>query len=94
MKNEIRENFQSTVRLTIQLLQQLKDKGYRYVQVKAFTQDKRLDYIDPRYFLLVPVRELSDDPDKKEIYEPINSDILLEWAGSPNVGIDVWVAQG
>ena len=93
MKNETRNNFQSTTKLTLQMLQKLKDKGFRYVQVKGFTQDRRQDYIEPRYLILVPIRELSDDPDKQEIYEPINSSILLDWAGSPDEGIEVLVAQ-
>ena len=94
MKNETRENFESTTRLTQQTLQKLKDKGFRYVQVKGFTQDKRLEYIEPHYFMLVPIKDLPDDPDKKEIYEPINSEILTAWANFPNEGVEVLVAAG
>jgi len=91
MKNETRENFKSTTRLTSTGLQNLKDRGFRYVQVKGFTRDKRLDYMEPRYFMLVPIKDLPDDPDKKEIYEPIDSEILMSWANFPDDGIEVLV---
>ncbi len=92
MKNETRENFEFTTRLTSQGLQSLKDKGFRYVQIKGFTMDKRLDYMELRYFMLVPIKDLPDDPNKKEIYEPIDSEILMNWANSPDDGIEVLVA--
>jgi len=94
MKNETKENFESKNRLTLESLQKLKDKGFRYVQVKGFTPDKRPDYMEPRYLMLVPIKELSDDPDKKEIYEPIDSKILMDWANSPDDGVEVLVAAG
>jgi hypothetical protein len=48
--------------------------------------------MEPRYLILVPIKDLSDDPDKKEIYKPINSEILIDWANSPKDGIEVLVA--
>jgi hypothetical protein len=47
MKNETKENFATTVLFTLQALDELKDKGFRYVRVNAFTHDKRLDYMEP-----------------------------------------------
>jgi|SRR5882757_620597 len=91
MKNETRENFQSTTRLTSKGLQNLKDMGFRYVQIKGFTMDKRLDYMELRYFMLVPIKDLPEDPNKKEIYEPIDSEILMNWANSPDDGVEVLV---
>jgi hypothetical protein len=91
MKNESRENFQSTTRLTSQGLENLKGRGFRYVQVKGFTMDKRLDYMELRYFMLVPIKDLPDDPNKKEIYEPIDSEILMDWANSPDDGVEVLI---
>jgi hypothetical protein len=93
MKNETRENFASTTRLTVQGLQKLKDRGFRYVQVKGFTMDRRLDYTELRYFMLVPIKDFSDDPNKMGIYEPIDSKILQEWASFPNDGVEVLVAD-
>ena len=92
MKNETAEKFESTVRLTLEQLQKLKDRGFRYVLVKGFTTDGRLDYMEPRFLLLVPIKELSDDPAEKEIYEPIDSKILIDWANSPYDGVAVFVA--
>ncbi len=92
MKHETRENFGSTMKLTQQNLQKLKDKGFRYVQVQGFTHDKRLEYIEPHYFMLVPLKNLPDDPDKKGIYEPINSEILDTWASVPNDRVEVLIA--
>ncbi|WP_262497283.1 hypothetical protein [Niastella vici] len=38
MKNEIRQNVDSTSRLTLSILQKLKNEGFKYVQVKGLTQ--------------------------------------------------------
>lgn len=94
MKNETRDDLASTARLTPATLQELKDNGFRYVQVKGFTLDKRLDYMEPHYFVLVPMKELPADPGKKGIYEPIDSKMLTDWANSPNEGAKVFIATG
>jgi len=94
MKNEPRENSSQAVELTPQTLEDLKNRGFRYVRVDAFTQDKRSDYMEPRYFMLEPIKDLPDDVNKKGIYEPINSDLLTEWANSPHEGIKVYVTKG
>jgi len=94
MKNEIKENFGPTVVFTLQALEELKNRGFRYVRVNAFTQDKRLDYMEPRYFVLAPIKDLPDDMNKKGIYEPINSQLLIDWANSPDEGIKVFVIAG
>ncbi|HTI90205.1 MAG TPA: hypothetical protein VL727_06420 [Puia sp.] len=79
----------SDIRLTQQSLQSLKDSGFRFVLIKGYTTDRRQDYIELNYFTLVPVKDLPDDPNKKEIYEPIDSTILREWALSPDEGLKV-----
>jgi hypothetical protein len=94
MRNETKGNFESTTRLTPQTLQKLKDKGFRYVQIKGFTHDKRQDYMEPRYFVLIPIVDFSSDPDKKEIYEPINSEILNDWSNSSDNDIEVLITGG
>ncbi len=83
------DNSGSEIRLTQQSLESLKDRGFRFVLIKGYTTDRRQDYIELNYFTLVPVKELSDDPNKKEIYEPIDSTILREWALSPDEGLKV-----
>jgi hypothetical protein len=94
MKNEIKENFGPSVILTLQTLEELRGRGFRYVSVNAFTTDKRPDYMEPRYFVLVPMKDLPDDINKKGIYEPINSQLLRDWATFPNEGINVFVTAG
>jgi hypothetical protein len=93
MRNENRENFGPSVVLTVQALEDLKKQGYQYVRVNAFTRDKRQDYIEPCYIVLVPIKELSEDRDKKGIYEPVDSPMLVNWANSPDEGIKVFVIK-
>jgi hypothetical protein len=81
-----------TGRLTVESLKKLKSLGFRYAQVKGFTNDNRLDYIEPRYLILVPFKELPEDSELKEIYERLDSKILMDWACSPDVGIEVRIA--
>jgi hypothetical protein len=83
------ENSRSAITLTKQSLQQLKDSGFRFVLIKGYTTDRRVDYIEVNYFTLVPVKDLSEDPNKKEIYESIDSEILMQWASCPDDGAKV-----
>jgi hypothetical protein len=83
------ENPRSAITLTKQSLQQLKDSGFRFVLIKGYTTDRRIDYIEVNYFTLVPVKDLSEDPNKKEIYESIDSEILMQWASFPDDGAKV-----
>lgn len=94
MKNESRESFGPTTHLTPGILYKLKNKGFRYVQVIGFTSDKRPDYMEPRYFMLVPVKDLPGNQQQKGIYEPIDSKFLLDWASAPDEGVEVLVAAG
>ena len=91
-KNHTGENSKSTVRLTLQLLQKMRSRGFRYVQVKGFATDRRLDYMEPRFLVLVPIKVLPADPAEKEIYEPIESKILEDWAKSPEEGIEIFIS--
>lgn len=61
-------------RLTVKALEQLKSKGYRYVLIKG------VGYIESDNLQLVPVKELPVDPAQQEVYAPLDSEILLEWA--------------
>ena len=92
MRNETRENFGTTTPFTIAALETLKNKGFRYVQVKGFTSDKRLDYMEPQYLVLIPMKELPVDGSKIEIYESINSQLLLDWAAHPHDGMKILVS--
>ena len=76
-------NARRGARLTAQNLQNLKDLGFRFVLIKGYTPDWRADSISLNHFILAPVKHLPEDPAEKEIYEPIDSEILLDWA-TPN----------
>ena len=68
------------VEFDVNVLETLERQGYKYVQIKGLTSDKRYDYFAPRFLLLVPFKELPADPRDKDIYEPIPSTILEQWA--------------
>ena len=69
----------SLIKLTYKTLQELKDKGFRYVLVKSYTPAQRSNRIELNQFILVPVRELPGDPGEKEIFAPIDSEVLTDW---------------
>ena len=80
-----------TVRLTEQTLQQLKDRGFQYVLIKGYGLTQKLDYIELNSFKLTPVKELPEDPALKEIYAPLDSEILLQWASSQEGGVEAFI---
>ena len=49
--------------------------------------------MEPKYFMLIPVKFLPEDQNKRGIYEPIESKILIEWANSDDDGFEVLVAD-
>lgn len=77
-------------RLTRQILDKLKEKGYRYLVVESYTLDRRLDYIELNHFLLKAVKEMPR-PGDLGIFEVIDSPLLLEWADHPDNGISAYV---
>lgn len=82
----------NAIRLTVKILQELKELGFRFVLIKGYSLNRRSDYIELNHFILVPVNQLPEDPAQKEIYEPIESEILLEWASSSE-GIKAFVER-
>jgi hypothetical protein len=78
------------VRLTPKTLQQLKDRGFQYVLIKGYDLSKKSDYIELNSFRLTPVKELPEDPGEKEIYAPLDSEILLQWARS-KTGVEAFI---
>jgi len=94
MKNKSGEKFKHIVELTLQSLEDIRNREFRYVRVNAFSHDNRPDYMEPHYFVLEPIVDIPDDVNKKGIYEPVNSKLLTEWANFPNEGIKVYVATG
>lgn len=91
MTIEERQRLGTTTPLTPVTLQKLKNKGFRYIQVNGFSSDKKLDYMEPRYFILVPLKDLPAEPDRKGIYEPIDSKLLLQWANLPKDDSDIFI---
>jgi hypothetical protein len=81
----------SPVKLTKKTLQQLKDKGFQYVLIKGYSLHKRVDYIELDSFKLIPVKELPLDPAQKEIYAPLDSEILLEWTSAGTGSIEAFI---
>ncbi len=77
----------------LKTLKKLENKGYKYVQIKGLTVDKHYDYIEPHFVLLTPLKELPSDPAKKDIYEPIESEILQQWANERNDHFEIMIAQ-
>jgi hypothetical protein len=84
---------QASTPLTIKGLQKMEAEGYKYVQVKGFTMDKHFDYIEPHIMVLVPMKELPTEQDKKDIYEPTNSKLLKQWAVEENESFTILIAD-
>lgn len=80
-------------RLTKQKLQELKDLGYQYVLVKGYSAERSANFIELNHFTLLPVKQLPEDPNEKDIFAPIDSEILLEWASSGDDGIEAFIEK-
>lgn len=93
MRKGIEEALSGTIPFTVDSLDGLKTSGYKFVQVKGFTIDKHYEYIEPYFLVLVPLKELPSSDLNKDIYEPIESDILLGWAGDTGEGLKIYIAN-
>jgi hypothetical protein len=79
--------------LTTSVLNDLIKHGFQYVHVRPITFDNKTDYLEPNALLLVPIKELPTDLCNTEVYSPVNSSILNDWASSPNEGVKVLVGS-
>ncbi len=93
MRKGIAEGQAATTPFTLKSLRKIEDAGYKYVQVKGLTADKHFDYIEPHVMILVPMRELPTDQDKKDIYEPVASKLLQQWAAEEDERFPIVVAN-
>ncbi len=95
MTNEAKYNYLHHKDLTPQALLNLQDRGYKFLQIQGFTIDHHAEYVEPNYFMLVPIRELPTNPEKMDIYEPINSELLANWAkdGNFNQNTSIFLAD-
>jgi len=94
MTNEIKNNYLSHRPLTQEALNSLKDKGYKYLQVQGYTLDHHAEYVEPHYLMLVPIKALSGNRAKMDIYEDINSDLIRDWikTGNSNDRLEIYLA--
>ena len=72
-------------------LEKMIERGFTHVQVSAYTRDKSLDYVDPHYIILTPLKLAKGSQAGLDIYESVHSELLSNWA-SAEEGIKVWVA--
>ena len=84
MRKGISDGRSATVEFSVKALDSLQSKGYKFVHVIGLTADNHYDYTDPHCLLLVPLKELPTDPEKRDIYEPIESELLYKWAEEIN----------
>lgn len=71
----------------------LERRGFKYVQIKGLTIDNHYDYIEPRFLVLVPIKELPRDPNQKDIYERVDSKLLRQWAKEENESPRIVIAE-
>ena len=93
MKRSLKESAAGNIPFCAESLDELQDKGYKFVLVKGFTIDKHYEYVDPSILVLVPIKELPSDPMLKDIYEPIESEILYKWANEKNEYPQIFIAN-
>jgi hypothetical protein len=93
MRKSMAEGLTPKTRLTLQALQLLEQRGFKFVQVRGLTIDKHYDYVEPNFLMLVPMKELPIDESKKDIYEPIESALLKQWANETNSSTEVFISE-
>ena len=93
MRKAIADSRSGIIPFNISALQSLKKLGYKFVQVRGLTPDNHYEYTEPCFLLLVPIKELPSEAVNKDIYEPIESDILTTWATEKNDTLPVFVSK-
>ncbi|HOZ79447.1 MAG TPA: hypothetical protein PLY34_15745 [Ferruginibacter sp.] len=93
MTKEAMQTRQAHVHLSVQALQDLQNKGYQFVQVKGLNEDNEFDYVEPHYLVLVPIKELPKDQRKKDIYEPVMSELLIQMANEESSITEVLISE-
>ncbi len=93
MRKGITEGSVDTIPLTQNALLKMEKEGFKYFQVKGLTTDKHYDYIGPSFLVLVPMKELPADQAKKDIYEPVKSELLQQWAKEKQDYLEIVIAR-
>ncbi|HSB92071.1 MAG TPA: hypothetical protein VLC28_03100 [Flavitalea sp.] len=94
--NGMRNGFSESpgvVRFNATMLKVLEREGYKYIQIKGLSTDKRGDYLSPQLLLLKPLKELPVDQREKEIYEALPSTILEQWAEESDDRFKIFITQ-
>jgi hypothetical protein len=91
MRKAIGDSRGADIPLTLDVLQNLIDSGFRFVQVKGVTADRHYEYIEPDCLILIPIRELPADESGKDVYEPTDSELLQSWATEKDPAVRVFV---
>jgi hypothetical protein len=55
--------------------------------------DNHYDYVEPHFIVLVPMKELPVNPINKDIYEPVNSELLRQWCNKTDDGTEVFISK-
>lgn len=84
---------QGSVPFSLKALKKIETDGFKYVQIKGLTMDKHYDYIAPHYLVLVPMKELPKDQNMKDIYEPVPSKLLNQWASDGDESVEIVIAN-
>ena len=92
MRKGLAQGRQTTIQFNATVLKKLETDGYRFVQIKGLTVDKHFDYIEPHFMILVPIKDLPADQNNKDIYEPIDSTLLQQWAAEKDEHFEVVIA--
>jgi hypothetical protein len=92
MRKGLAQGRQETIQFNAAVLKKLETDGYRFVQIKGLTVDKHFDYIEPHFMILVPLKNLPTDQEDKDIYEPIDSILLQNWADEKDEHFEVMIA--
>jgi hypothetical protein len=92
MRKGLAQGRQTTIQFNAAVLKKLETEGFRFVQIKGLTVDKHFDYIEPHFMILVPMKDLPVDQNNKDIYEPIDSTILQQWALENDEHFEVVIA--
>ncbi|HZH94969.1 MAG TPA: hypothetical protein VEY06_03750 [Flavisolibacter sp.] len=92
MRKGIAEGNKSTP-FTLTSLRKIETDGYKFVQVKGLTMDRHYEYIEPHFLVLVPMKELPTEQDKKDIYEPVPSELLAKWAIENDENMEIVIAN-
>ena len=92
MRKGISESKTATSAFNLDSLHSLTNEGFKFVQVKGFTMDNHYEYVEPHYLVLFPMKELPADPALKDIYEPIDSELLQQWAMEKNEDFEIRVS--